>query len=184
MPDIDFFIAWQRWLDGPLGSIAIHGLPIWAWARIGKIMQLVAGVLIVIEIIGVARVNKWGTLLRNVHGTLREPSINLWPPFIFGVVGFLILAGYVKAMVHWQILGFPNWPDWVLMLELWTRRVLAIPLLLLVGVPIVLVAIGTLLSPFVAFSVWVLDNPKWEWRAKVFAVLLFSTGFFLDLLGS
>lgn len=57
MPSLGYLEAWARWFDGrPIGNYYLFGLPVFWWARIGKLMEFAAAFTAVLDIVGPERI--------------------------------------------------------------------------------------------------------------------------------
>ena len=58
--EISYFDAWSAWADGiDIRQRVLWGLEIYWWARASKIATLVAGFVVILDIIGAERVEEW-----------------------------------------------------------------------------------------------------------------------------
>jgi len=74
MQSVNYWEAWSHWWSGQrLDSFSMAGLPFTWWGRIGKILQFIAGLLVVLDLIGKSRLNSAvGKVEAAAHGvTLR-----------------------------------------------------------------------------------------------------------------
>ncbi|WP_214317565.1 hypothetical protein [Nonomuraea sediminis] len=91
MGDISYLQAWQMWLDGKstLGS-TLWGVPMIWWGRAGKILTFLSGAVVIIDLVGVERLSRYGDRLVRLmaaHGSL---------PFIAGLFAGVI-AGWLTV---------------------------------------------------------------------------------------
>lgn len=58
--------AWSRWFEGRLPDDAeLWGMSLVFWGRLGKLLQFIAGLTVVLDLIGAERLRAWGTSARN-----------------------------------------------------------------------------------------------------------------------
>lgn len=64
MDGIDYFDAWHQWFDGKeVKLFDMWGMSILWWARLGKVLQFMAGLTVILDLIGAGRLRTIGTRL-------------------------------------------------------------------------------------------------------------------------
>lgn len=121
---VSYFQAWQLWANGNLAlrDMSLWGVPIFWWGRVGKVFALLAGVTLILDIIGKERLARFSSRYVKGEGAL------LALMFLAIGVGISTLTG--KALM--------NLPD------TWWRAVLIGLGLMVPAIPILF--IGTLFS--------------------------------------
>jgi hypothetical protein len=185
---------WWSYGDGPLEPTAqVLGLPIFWWGRLGKTLNLVGSLLIVIEIIGVARLRQISAWLSRVK--LFRRALNALPseedqialdkraaqeePGCFIHFIYLQLAVMSTIPAAWVL-------DWMLRFSgsvLWGIFCsFAAIFLAFVALPLIpFLAVELLL---IRPMVFLLSHPRLDFAVKCVSLLLFSTGWFLEMLCS
>jgi len=88
------FALWARWLTGDqLGSERLWGWPLLAWGRLGKVCQFVAGLIVVLDLIGSDRLRTFGSRLRGQ--SWRQVADKVEGPVMIGT-GVLLLILYLS----------------------------------------------------------------------------------------
>jgi len=68
--------AWQLWFSGDLPSTAtLWGASILWWGRIGKIIELVAGLTILVDLVGSQRLRDFGSSLHGLMSIRRAAKL-------------------------------------------------------------------------------------------------------------
>jgi hypothetical protein len=67
---------WQAWWNGEQQHFVVLWLPAYAWARIGKVLEFVAALFIIADIIGPKRLREWGSNLMNSDSIARTLALN------------------------------------------------------------------------------------------------------------
>jgi hypothetical protein len=59
---MSYFTLWGRWLSGDSVQAAeLLGITILCWGRIGKVLQFVSGLTVVLDLIGSQRLSSWNS---------------------------------------------------------------------------------------------------------------------------
>ncbi|WP_431870743.1 hypothetical protein [Nocardiopsis eucommiae] len=101
--DLTLIEAWNLWWSGKqLTDHSIHGMPVLWASRLGKIMAFLAGTTIVIDVLGVDRINRWASRrgefpeIQSDHAWVRSLR------FILSVViGCSVVILLAKPLVVW-----------------------------------------------------------------------------------
>lgn len=198
---MDLFDAWRLWWEGhSVLDLELWGLEITWWGRIGKVLQFVGALTVVLDIIGPERLLAFGDSLRTaspfrgVVGRARERWQPLWEwaraaragtPSVdltssetrrgivqLAVRGGLLVLGLVIGLV------FASW-GWLLVLAVLVGGLAFIALaavVSLVGQAVFTVVI----KPFAT----VIARPNIDAWAKSAGIVLLMAGFHFDLLAS
>lgn len=201
---------WKQWLEGgDLRTTMVLGLPIYWWARIGKLAQLLGALTILAEIIGPARLRSFSASLRTLRaarwalGALRNSASWLVAFFLYhfgkterrderlremertnapATVLYLVIA-VIAAIRFWG-------SDTNIMYNFF-QGVLAGSCIALLATPVIVAFVAIVLAScalavgVVARPVaWILERPALEELAKVASLLLVLAGVFLELLAS
>lgn len=112
MEAVDYFDAWARWFDGnEVKNLTMGGIQILWWARIGKLMQFAAGLVIVLDLIGPERLAaaarklggyEWGVAKAKIGGLRRRYRIRL--------LTMRVISQEWAAKKTWQESLRPNYP--------------------------------------------------------------------------
>lgn len=211
MNNVTYFEAWKMWLSGEsVSQFYLFGLSILWWGRFGKIVGLVAGLIVISEIIGPERLLVWSSSLKttiNINTTLtvmrdrwnltirerKNWKINF--PFSGWLINYVFVSKKSKAINIAFVIGiiyifFYDNPlvsifVLVVLFEIFTifSWYLIIPL---VALPLMLlivlfIFIVDFASQKLGDSLVVFSNDKY---AKAISVALLIIGFHFDLLAS
>ncbi|WP_431927928.1 hypothetical protein [Nonomuraea jabiensis] len=155
MADISYFDAWQLWLQGrPTIGYDLLGIPMLWWGRTGKILSFVAGTVVVIDLIGVEKLSRYGERL--VRFMTARVTVR---PFVVGLVSGMIAAAFVIVVTG------PMGND--SLLRSW-----------------IVLAIGSATGGLTAVIGYALQHPRFASAARWASLGLFLIGFHFDLLAS
>ncbi|MFI6484312.1 hypothetical protein ACIBH1_40775 [Nonomuraea sp. NPDC050663] len=168
MPDISYIEAWGLWLDGKstLGN-DLFGVPMIWWGRIGKIAAFVAGMTVVLDIIGPERLRQFG----GRHVTF-DAETSRWPDKAWAVA---CVCGTTAPLVVFVGSAIPAW-----------SRVMPMIGAGLLGVSLlcVLLTFERLVEVAVRGLARVFEHRKSELVTRCVALLTLAAGFHFDLLAS
>lgn len=167
MDEVSYFDAWSRWsaLDDSLKHAFLWGLQIGWWGRIGKALAFLAGLVIVLDIVGPQRVAAYLGLLLSDHPRTKFPAhTGRWAALSLMVV----VAEFVFLF---PALGDASgWLFWALALGGVLSSVMALTLLyFLFGV----LALG-----------WLREESRVVNVVRCASLFLLAVGFHFDMLGS
>lgn len=200
--------AWSCWWAGfQISQYQLLGLSILAWARIGKAIQFLSAAFILVEIVGVHKLNsasvsiaKWPTPFRRGLLSIRKiaswlrgflcslPKVGLILSIMLMPIG---LIGF--ALQHFGVINICSGAECVLLAtgDLWASRVLLVVLAVGVGIFVCLFAYSLLISTITkvveliaALLSWLTAHPSLAHGAKLSSWILFVIGFALDFFGS
>ncbi|MEV4017851.1 hypothetical protein AB0J35_45905 [Nonomuraea angiospora] len=155
MADIGYFDAWQLWLQGrPTTGYDLLGVPMLWWGRTGKILSFVAGTVVVIDLVGVEKLSRYGERL--VRFMAARITVR---PFIVGLVSGMIAAAFTGVVTG------PMGED--SQLRYWIVR-----------------AVGSVSGGLTSVIGYALQHPKFAPAARWVSLGLFLIGFHFDLLAS
>ncbi len=207
------FEAWRSWLSGDqVQNSLLWGLKILWWARIGKVIQLLAALTIIADIIGPARLRSFGN---SMHGTFTLKKADYyvrdalqWLPSILryahtndplkGQKELEVMQKFKSDKINYFVCLFVTAMGVYLIsfrVPWWAALVGAIggyTLFLLTLSPIATVilllifSVGGLLidSLLIEPLAWMIERPDFEKWVKIGSILLLLIGFHFDLLGS
>jgi hypothetical protein len=181
--------AWREWLAGhDITHLRLLGIEVLWWGRIGKALEFLGGLTVVIDLLGRARMTAFHTALRRkrrrffawVRGKAGRASAKTGDPVGlrgFFVAGTVVLALFTFAAAHY---AYPDDPMPLPVLALFI--VFAAPTL---G-GLVLGSLGyLLLEAFVVVALGQLRTREGlESRLKWFGLAILVIGFSMDLLSS
>ena len=195
----ELFHAWQLWSQGrSVSTEPLWGHPVLWWARLGKILQFVAGLVVVFDLIGPERLRAVGRRASNGLREARSLALRLQPSLQYSMVSavrlgtglFLVSVNASLAFLlatRWStmsgtpatLIPFVVAPAFLLV-YLWiggreAASVLRLPALGL-GWLLATLTLGTAAAA--------LDKANPGHLIRWLALLLFMIGFSLDLLGS
>ena len=174
MKEINYLEAWQLWFSGQqTNGFLLWGLQILWWGRIGKVIQLVSALAILVEIIGVERVRTFGQSIhrdftiwqmwRNIKATLQQFSRER---------SALSRKSNYHAIAE-QISFLTRWISFVI------RKLLLV------------MEQGSFMFIYLLFNscvveplAWTLERPYVDKVIKLVSVLMLLIGFHFDLLAS
>lgn len=91
---------WVRWWSGEkVDGAHLWGLPVLAWARIGKGLQFAAGLTVVLDLVGPDRLRAFGQRLLVVNWTKKVTRPAEVMSLAVGLLTFLVYVGVVVLMV-------------------------------------------------------------------------------------
>jgi hypothetical protein len=171
------------------------------WGRIGKIVQLIAALTILAEIVGPERLRTFGKSLRAQFGVrLLKHVLKEWlrdkdtEPIMYASGCFLTLVGVVIWDFYFMYTGWKDISSYSFLRIVVCLIALSIIGVVVIGTPIMyaieflsvllavlVAAIDVLLITPVA---WVLEQPYADKVIKIASVLLLLVGFHFELLAS
>jgi len=138
MRDVSYWEAWSLWFNGqPTENLRMWGQPMLVWGRVGKSLQVIGALTVIIDIIGPVRIQRFGESLSAQDTRVRHGLDNLrelrtrargWPYVAAGVIFlgvFIASFGYnivfyaksIESILNWEwpspsypIIEF--WPWW------------------------------------------------------------------------
>ncbi|MEU6778566.1 hypothetical protein ABZ912_05135 [Nonomuraea angiospora] len=154
MADINYFEAWQLWLDGrsTVGNDLL-GLPMIWWGRAGKILSFISGAAIIVDLLGPEKLARYGARVTWLMQK-RVLGLNLGPMMVGALTG-------IPALAITDHIGMP-----------WLPQILLV-MALAIGVSILLTASGEAMADARLTMV-----TRWT------SLALFVIGFHFDLLAS
>ena len=181
--DIPLYAAWQDWWHSnkDLDSVRTLGLPIRIWGRIGKILEAVAGLTIIIDVIGERRLMTWSRDIRSSE----ERPFRLARSALERMQLPIAVIGFISSGILTLTLGLPEASP------LTRLGVAAYPFAIIGGG-----VLYTLLFGFLGTNVvmctglalehvsHVLAKPAGLRAIRAVAVFLFLIGFHFDLLST
>lgn len=171
--DLTYIEAWQLWFAGTqLSDHSLYGVPIVWWGRGGKLLAFVAGLAVLIDIIGLERIRDHGRRVftgfdKFIQNDGREQAPR-WFYRTFTVYGLLLLAWLFSVIAHF-VWGWSYWLIW------WWS-----PLLVPAAFFLVMMAVMVLVAVYSAL----LTHPALARIASIISLLLFLVGFHFDFLAS
>ncbi|WP_344933035.1 hypothetical protein [Sphaerisporangium flaviroseum] len=166
MAELNLFEAWQLWMSGEsMIDHTLFELPMIWWGRAGKIVSFLAGMTVVLDVIGPERLREFSTRFRRINVD-RARSMRIGRRI---VVGLLVTVAAVA--VTSEIVGDQD------MEEIASVIALGVGIFGLIVVP----AAAGFLAGGVA---GLLENPRTERLVRWIGVILLVVGFHFDLLAS
>ncbi|MEV4356530.1 hypothetical protein [Nonomuraea sp. NPDC049625] len=155
MADISYFDAWQLWLQGrPTIGSDLFGVPMLWWGRTGKILSFVAGTVVIIDLVGVEKLARYGERL--VGFMAARITVR---PFVVGLFAGMIAAAFTVVVTG------PMGNDSQLRYGL-------------------VLAVGNVSGGLAGVIGYALQHPKFAPAARWMSLGLFLIGFHFDLLAS
>jgi hypothetical protein len=202
MTHLTLFEAWHNWLSGHLDpELSLWGIRLFWWARIGKILQIVGAVTVVVDIIGPRRLRRLGTQLKKLSAVRKlqdsqgaifkrllsswrgRPREILWKEIIADPLltlnAMLMLAAAVAA---WYFSPFPSVAARIILAFVavifadWVLVYLLVAAFNMIAIPVAAV--------LVELPANLLSRKTFVWWIRLFAGLLLFVGFHFDLLTS
>jgi len=209
----ELFHAWQQWITGPTEPTKILlGHPMYYWSRLGKIFELGALVVIVVDLIGPERLRAVGARFGVYHASevyKRVANKYSVPIFVLCAVGYTVFMLVAFAIMikekppAWPALGMSSDIPFIIQIVINAFAiaiatavilfVLGVALFAIVMVSALLLTLVIFIYVFLAMQVvepllrviaWALEKPNVSWWVKVVSVILFVIGFHFDLLTS
>jgi len=177
-------VAWQHWLKGDdLTRLDIHvlRLSLHVWGRIGKILEGLAGLAIVIDVIGEARLRDWAYTIKGPDKAAEVLSAYLMkrtrlPAYVFGLIASLTAILFSKPEnISLKTVGGAS--GFIIAVAVET-----ILFVLLFGM-FVMAAILYLKAPLFGLS-WLLSKPIGIRVVRASAAILFIVGIHFDILAA
>jgi hypothetical protein len=194
MRDVTYWQAWSLWLDGkPTTDLRMWGEPMLVWGRVGKVLQFLGALTVIVDIIGPDRLRRFGQDLRSETGVVRRILAVLL--VLRSTLGQLVLGAGVLALILLVVVG-PFLPD-----RPWIWDIFDDPTLLIIALAPFLVVLAPYVLTMVVLGVaelgvWSLDRlllqplaralssrPVDLW-AKIAGFALVITGTKFDLLAT
>ncbi|MEU4510091.1 hypothetical protein AB0G05_11380 [Nonomuraea wenchangensis] len=204
--EISYFDAWSAWADGiDIRQRVLWGLEIYWWARWAKVGAFAASLIIVVDIIGIERLERWfqrRKVLTRAHWIMRyswmvqivrrakPPGIDHKPTKVVIAVNTLMITAQSTITIgilaanrnHFQGFG------WLASIPLFLVLFLAVTL----GMGLVMILIawvtGNALGLAVAVTLEFLDamsrSGAFAYRVRLTALLLLLYAFHFDILAS
>jgi hypothetical protein len=170
---VDYVTAWRLWTMGnqELRNMILWDMPIFWWARVGKVFSLVSGAVIIVDLLGPRRLSfLW------IFSTYEDKfSSKLSTALFIGGAITLALAIPTSAFISWGTFGSLEGPppfSWSLDMPLSQSPIYAISTVYL---------FCTIFGGVIAYS---LVNNKFAPIARVLSLLFLLGGFHFDLLAS
>ena len=213
MNEVTLWEAWKLWLSGhQVHDSLLWGVNILWWGRIGKLIQLLAALTIIAEIIGPQRLRSFGNSMHATF-TLKKANYYLrdamqWIQFMLRFVlttdskkekealeasldfkaNIVNLFTCLALILLGIYLVWPYWPWWLILLS----AVLGYLVFLVSLSPIVTVLVlfiftlGGLVidSLLIEPLAWMIERQDIDKWVKIGSLLLFLLGFHFDLLSS
>jgi hypothetical protein len=213
MQTVGLVEAWAQWLSGKhTDDLLLWGMQVLWWGRIGKIVQTIAALTVLAEIIGPERLRSFGNSLRSginlqkIHdlwvlglswagmmiryflasltfGLSRRFEIGLQ---LFDFFGLLLLTALLRVIL-WFYFMYRLWSDW----SWWSAMLVAgvsagLLAPLLIGTAIFALTITGLVLDiaFIEPLAWTLERPRLDKWIKSVSLILLLAGFHFDLLSS
>jgi hypothetical protein len=206
----DILEAWSAWSSG--GNISqqiLWGISIQWWGRVGKFMQLLAGLTIVAEIVGSERLRHFG---QSLHGALTYLGLKkrliaavrlIGDQLIYMVaqegtasearerIGDSELARFNTILVPILVVVLTYWgwrndleQIWLVAAVSFIASATMAPFIVAISVMIASV-LGLLIDTlFIEPVAWLVERPRLERSGKVLSIALLLIGFHFDLLAS
>jgi hypothetical protein len=189
--NISILAAWALWSEGHLPEhVLLWGQPIYFWERVGKILEFIGALVVIIDLLGPERIRRLGEKLK-IYSDNPVVAIQASWRYLFRwlSVPFLLIA-FFSFWTH------PQDPAYDFQLPSFLH--ITLPRVLSVAFGIVGLA-GALWVSFVAFYTvlgitWaagvayglarVLDRENADWWLKLFWLTFLLVGFHFDLLTS
>lgn len=158
MSTVDYFDAWTRWAAGDptLRDAHLWGLKIYWWARLGKVLAFLAGMALLVDIIGPSKVVAW----------FQKIARRLWLPIF--IVILLILIPLATMVRLYNLDADPFSTGVIVFLAL-----------------VFMLPPAAMLANVVKDSAdWLAESQRFVAFLRLVSFLLFAIGFHFDMLGS
>lgn len=173
MSSVGYLEAWARWFDGDatLRDAELWGLPMLWWGRIGKFAAFLAGMTLIMDIVGPERLRQFSGRYLERHRSRH------------GSAGSAIVAAAAGVLLVWAIF-FPG-----------KLAILGVEIMVYssgfttVTAGIALVISLALLAPVLLqgirrFLIYVFERDTMAQTVRILSVFLFIAGFHFDMLAS
>jgi hypothetical protein len=173
MSRVDYADAWARWFDGDpsLRDASLWGLRVLWWGRIGKLAAFLAGLTLVLDIIGPERLRQFSERYVQRHRRGAGPG---WSAVVAAVAGLVL---------GWAIL-FPGKVSFLGMsFEIYTTGFTTVTAGIALVVSLALLA-PTLLHGLRRVLIVVFENDALARTVQTTSLALFIVGFHFDMLAS
>lgn len=214
MEDIGLLFAWSLWLDGEVvSSYLLYGVKINHWGRAGKILQFIAALIILAEIVGsnpirgvaqrikeIANLKVIVTSFKHSFGWLAklpdhletEPDdLSIPALWAFKFYRLIYLLVCFSIFMYLVFIFRDGGKYWVINIVEWMGSAMlasSLAFLVLLLANLVLTVTLTIFSiPFLiilGIAAWILEREKLETLIKLISALMLITGFHFDLLAS
>jgi hypothetical protein len=174
MASVGYFEAWSRWVDGDAGlrDAELWGLRILWWGRVGKFAAFLAGMTLVMDIIGPERLRQFSERYMRRHQVRRGFT---WMVGVAAAAGvFLVWAVFFPGTV--RVLG-------VDLITVSSTGVTAVTAAIALAVSLVLLA-PVLLNVLRRILIHVFENDALARTTQIDSLVLFTAGFHFDMLAS
>jgi hypothetical protein len=164
--------AWSRWLeaDATLRDASLWGVQIVWWGRFGKVAAFLAGLVIILDIVGTERLTR---LTTTSGDRLRRGDSRILTAYVVGAT----IA--VVAFVIWVVSTIPfNPPEDEYPMEASTNP--AFILAVVLGLAVVVFSWKALRW----LLIWVFEHNRLAFTVRLTSVLLLLIGFHFDMLAS
>ena len=190
MQDVGYFEAWAAWWQGPTQHLVLWGHSILFWGRLGKVVQFVAALAIVVEILGPQRLRSVGVALKSLFIFGVGPASQKRDKALVNSIMVLVAAGSLAGGV---LLGLRVTARTSSEEGIENVAVLALVFIFFAAVglflggmaaAVLIVQVIAFLGLFVSGAAWTLEQPNIDKVVKVISAALLIAGFHFDLLAS
>lgn len=94
---VDYFEAWQMWWSEALtGNHLLYGIEIRTWGRLAKVFELLGAMALIVDIVGVKRINKFGKWIGHIFRKYKiGPAAQKLIYFAFSGLTIFLVAGII-----------------------------------------------------------------------------------------